>query len=287
MEKRRHCVSAPRAGSSRPRLTHGSLWTTRLRSLNRGFARSDRRYQASSDELRVPIDPPRFFGRLRAECALCSRAGRPSAVAWIYCSTKDAVLNSTVHPTQRRLMIALIVTLACLPLLVLDMFQGSTTSGATETAGSSSESSLVVAVVPSTEDTTPATTSVSVITPETVVIPSTTLPVPVAPRVAPTTTSTLPRPVVTAAPVVQSDEAFMACVRHRESRGNYGAADPSGTFLGAYQIYQGGWDSVAGRIGRHDLVGVPPNQASPPDQDAVAFAMLQFHGRAPWGGSCG
>jgi hypothetical protein len=184
-------------------------------------------------------------------------------------------------------MIALIVTLACLPLLVLDMFQGSTTSGATETAGSSSESSLVVAAVPSTEESTTTTSSVVVAPPETIVVPSTTVPVTVAPRVAPTPTTAAPRPVVTAAPIAQSDAAFMACVRHRESRGNYSAADPSGTFLGAYQIYQGGWDSVAGRIGRHDLVGVPPNQATPADQDAVAFAMLEIHGRTPWGGSCG
>lgn len=180
-------------------------------------------------------------------------------------------------------MIALIVTLACLPLLVLDMVQGSTTSGAVETASTSSESSLVVAVAPSTEVTT---TTVAPIAAPTTVAPTTTVPAPVAPRAVPSTTTTVPRPTVTAPPTVQSDAAFLACVRFRESRNNYGAADPTGTFLGAYQIYQGGWDSVAGRIGRQDLVGVPPNQASPADQDAVAMAMLQFHGRDPWGGSC-
>jgi hypothetical protein len=107
-----------------------------------------------------------------------------------------------------------------------------------------------------------------------------------APRPVQTTTTTAPRPVVTSAPITQSDDAFLACVRNRESHNDYSASDPSGTFLGAYQIYQGGWDSVAGRIGRHDLVGIPPNQASPSDQDAIASAMLQFSGRAPWGGSC-
>ena len=56
-------------------------------------------------------------------------------IASMHPSTKDAVLTSTVHPTQRRLMIALIVTLACLPLLVLDMVQGSASSGATEFDG--------------------------------------------------------------------------------------------------------------------------------------------------------
>ena len=96
-----------------------------------------------------------------------------------------------------------------------------------------------------------------------------------------------PRPVVTTAPVVQSDAAFLACVRERESHGNYSASDPTGTYLGAYQIYQGGWDSVASRIGRTDLIGVPPNQASSTDQDLIAEAMLIASGRAPWGGICG
>ena len=182
-------------------------------------------------------------------------------------------------------MIALIVTLACLPLLVLDMVQGSPSSGATESAESSSESSLVLATVPSTEDTT---TTVAVTTPPTIAAPTTTQPpATLAPRAVPSTTTTAPRPVVTAPPVVQSDAAFLACVRHRESRGDYTASDPTGTFLGAYQIYQGGWDSVAARLGRPDLVGIPPNQASPADQDTVAAGMLRFSGRAPWGGSCG
>ncbi|MCX6510423.1 MAG: transglycosylase family protein [Actinobacteria bacterium] len=215
---------------------------------------------------------------------------RPSFVSGIYCSTKDAALNTTVHPTQRRLLIALVVTLACLPLLVLDMVQGSSSSSASEWASSSSDSSLVVSAVPSTEATT--TTSVAVTVPAAVATSApTTTAAPaakVAPRaVAPTTTTTAPRPVVTAAPVVQSEAAFLACVRERESHGNYSASDPSGTYLGAYQIYQGGWDSVASRIGRTDLIGVPPNQASPADQDTVAAAMFRLSGRAPWGGICG
>ncbi|CAB4594763.1 unannotated protein [freshwater metagenome] len=177
-------------------------------------------------------------------------------------------------------MIALIVTLACLPLLVVDMFQGSTSS-ATETA-SSTDSSLVVSSL-STEESTTTTVAVTVPAPVTTMAPATTI----APRPAQTTTTTAPRPPVTAPPVVKSDEEFLACVRLRESRNNYASVDSTGTFLGAYQIYQGGWDSVAGRISRLDLVGVPPNQASPADQDAVALAMYRFYGRAPWGGICG
>ena len=176
------------------------------------------------------------------------------------------------------------VTLACLPLLVLDVVQGSTTSGAA-TSEASSESSLVLAVVPSTEEiATTTTVDVSVIetVPATTVAPVVT----VAPAVVPAPTTTIPRPEPTIAPIVQSDSEFLACIRRRESNNDYTASDRSGTFLGAYQIYQGGWDSVASRMGRSDLIGIAPNEASPADQDAVALAMLQYHGRAPWGGGC-
>ena len=144
----------------------------------------------------MPNHPPKFFRRLRAEFALRVRAGRPSAVARIYCSTKDAVLNTTVHPTQRRLMIALVVTLACLPLLVIDMFQRSPSSGATQTASSTDPSLVVASVTP--EDST--TTTVAVTVPVTVPAPVTTVapPTTVAPRRAPsTTTTTTPRRVTT------------------------------------------------------------------------------------------
>jgi len=175
-----------------------------------------------------------------------------------------------------------VVTLACLPLLVLDMVQGSVTSGAAP-ADTSSESSLVLAVVPSTEG---VSTTVEVTVPEEVPVTTVAPVITVAPVVVPAPTTTVPRPAPTVAPVVQSDADYLACVRRRESNNNYSAVDRTGTFLGAYQIYQGGWDSVASRMDRSDLIGIPPNEASPSDQDAVAAAMLQFHGRSPWGGGC-
>ncbi len=113
-----------------------------------------------------------------------------------------------------------------------------------------------------------------------------------------TTTSTidlsfLNTTTTTTAPVVaektktpQSTEAFFECIRHRESRGNYGAVSSSGTFMGAYQFYQGGWNTFAARIDRHDLVGVPPHHASPADQDAVALAAYNELGAKPWNGAC-
>jgi hypothetical protein len=96
-----------------------------------------------------------------------------------------------------------------------------------------------------------------------------------------TTTTSAVQPVQT---VKVND--FFECIRHRESRGNYGAISSSGTFMGAYQIYQGGWNTFAARIDRHDLIGVPPHTALPTDQDAVALAMYNELGAKPWGGAC-
>jgi muramidase (phage lysozyme) len=101
-----------------------------------------------------------------------------------------------------------------------------------------------------------------------------------------TTTTAAPR-VSTPQAVPQSTEAFFECIRHRESRGNYEAVNSTGTFMGAYQFYQGGWNTFAARIDRHDLVGVPPHTASPADQDAVALAAYNELGSKPWGGACG
>jgi hypothetical protein len=112
-----------------------------------------------------------------------------------------------------------------------------------------------------------------------------------APPTTTTSTTTTTVPVVVelpkpAAKQPKSTEAFFECVRHRESRGNYQAVNPTGTFMGAYQIYQGGWDTFATRIDRHDLIGVPPHTALPADQDAIALAMYNELGAKPWGGAC-
>lgn len=117
---------------------------------------------------------------------------------------------------------------------------------------------------------------------------------PATKTIPPTTTSTtttmsplpttIPVPIVT--PQAPAPTPFFACVRWRESRGDYTVSDPTGTFHGAYQIYQGGWDAVAASIGRDDLVGVAPNVAAPAEQDLVAQAMFDQYGSKPWGGYC-
>jgi hypothetical protein len=82
------------------------------------------------------------------------------------------------------------------------------------------------------------------------------------------------------------DDPFLSCVRQRESGGNYGAVNPSGPYLGAYQFLQSTWNVTAAHAGRSDLVGVPANVASAYDQDEMAWALYQWQGKGPWGGGC-
>jgi hypothetical protein len=82
------------------------------------------------------------------------------------------------------------------------------------------------------------------------------------------------------------DDPFLTCVRRRESGGNYGALNPAGPYLGAYQFLQSTWNVTASHGNRPDLVGVPANLASPYDQDEMAWVLYQWQGAAPWGGGC-
>lgn len=83
-----------------------------------------------------------------------------------------------------------------------------------------------------------------------------------------------------------SADAFLACTRQIESGGNYGVDSPGGTYHGAYQFLQSTWNSVAQHVERPDLVGRDPHTASVSDQDALAYALYQWQGKAPWGGRC-
>jgi peptidoglycan hydrolase CwlO-like protein len=110
-----------------------------------------------------------------------------------------------------------------------------------------------------------------------------------------TTTTTVPAPPVPTPPPDYSgtpgvsshhDDPFLACVRQRESGGNYGAVNPAGPYLGAYQFLQSTWNVTAAHAGRSDLVGVPANIASAYDQDEMAWTLYQWQGPGPWGGGC-
>ena len=132
------------------------------------------------------------------------------------------------------------------------------------------------AAVAAATTTTTSTTSAARVTP-------TTRPPGGGPVVPPTTP---PGYVPTPGVHPRHDEPFLVCTRTREASGNYGAVNPAGPYLGAYQFLQSTWNSVANHSGRTGLIGVPPNLASPYDQDDLAWTMYEWQGAGPWGGLC-
>ena len=142
----------------------------------------------------------------------------------------------------------------------------------------------------------PSTTVAPVVSaPSTTVAPATTTTTAAPKRAAaaatPSTTAVKATPPPVVVPVIApapppDSAAFLACVRQRESHGNYRAVSAGGTYRGAYQFAQSSWDLTARHAGRADLVGVPPDQAAPADQDALAFDLYKWQGSKPWGGSC-
>jgi hypothetical protein len=79
---------------------------------------------------------------------------------------------------------------------------------------------------------------------------------------------------------------FRECTFAHESGGNYQIVSRDGLYYGAWQFAIGTWNAVASRMGRGDLVGVLPSDASPADQDAVAHTLWSESGNRPWGGRC-
>lgn len=68
-----------------------------------------------------------------------------------------------------------------------------------------------------------------------------------------------------------SRNEWLAALRGCEAGGNYKTNTGNG-FYGAYQFMPATWNSIASKIGRPDLVGVLPSDASPADQDAMIIA---------------
>ncbi len=79
----------------------------------------------------------------------------------------------------------------------------------------------------------------------------------------------------------------MACIRNRESHGDYSVMSRGGVYRGAYQYAQSTWNNAAGAAGRGDLVDVNPATVAPVDQDQVTIAYMDLVGLGPWGGRCG
>jgi peptidoglycan hydrolase CwlO-like protein len=79
---------------------------------------------------------------------------------------------------------------------------------------------------------------------------------------------------------------FLQCVLQAESSGNYGAVSPGGTYMGGFQFSQATWNQAAVLAGMPQLINVPPNTATPAEQDDLAIALYNADGQQPWNDSC-
>ena len=96
----------------------------------------------------------------------------------------------------------------------------------------------------------------------------------------PPTTSTEAGAVDHPIPAGTTEEQWHA-LRECESTQNYRAVSKSGRYRGAYQFSIRTWDWVAG-MHYPDLVGVDPIDASPSDQDKMAYQLYEINGWDPW-----
>jgi hypothetical protein len=98
-------------------------------------------------------------------------------------------------------------------------------------------------------------------------------------------------PAARAAARPRTGDAWLDCIGAHESdnAGGYQATDAGHAGAeensGRYSFSQSTWDSTARHIGRYDLVGIRPMDASPADQDAMALALHAWQGGQPWAGS--
>ena len=119
--------------------------------------------------------------------------------------------------------------------------------------------------------------------------PPTTLPTPTTEPATTTTTTTTTEPPTstTEDPAIEhpipagTTEAQWHALRQCESTQNYRAISVSGRYRGAYQFSIRTWDWVAGKH-YQDLVGVDPIDASPSDQDKMAYKLYEINGWDPW-----
>ena len=79
---------------------------------------------------------------------------------------------------------------------------------------------------------------------------------------------------------------FLQCVLQAESGGNYDAVSPGGTYMGGFQFSQATWNEAAELAGMPQLINVPPNEATPAEQDDLAIALYEADGEQSWNDSC-
>ncbi len=105
----------------------------------------------------------------------------------------------------------------------------------------------------------------------------------------PAATPTAPQGTAAAAATSSGDPSlpsFLQCVLKTESGGNYNAVSPGGTYMGGFQFSQATWNEAAQLAGMPQLINVPPNQATPAEQDDLAIALYDADGQQPWNDSC-
>jgi hypothetical protein len=103
---------------------------------------------------------------------------------------------------------------------------------------------------------------------------------------AATSTTSLPGSAATTSSGDPTLPPFLQCVLQAESGGNYDAVSPGGTYMGGFQFSQATWNEAAELAGMPQLINIPPNQATPAEQDDLAIALYEADGQQPWNDSC-
>ena len=107
---------------------------------------------------------------------------------------------------------------------------------------------------------------------------------------ASSTTSTVPQASAVSSsstPTVDPQlPPFLQCVLQAESGGDYQAVSPNGEYMGGFQFSQATWNEAAQLAGMPQLVNVPPNEATPAQQDDLAIALYHADGEQPWNDQC-
>ena len=184
-------------------------------------------------------------------------------------------------PREGRLAITVLAVLLVIGLVIGLIFWSTSSSDDPET---------VPPVVSSTTTAAPTTT---VAAQPAVSVPPPPPPPPTAAAAPSTTTDTTEAPggydPDALGPAVPPDVAGFpsqqawAAMRECQTGGDYTKVSEEGTNYGAYQFRPETWDELAGSE-YPSLVGVLPSEASPADQDRMAYALWQEFGSSRWPG---
>jgi peptidoglycan hydrolase CwlO-like protein len=105
-------------------------------------------------------------------------------------------------------------------------------------------------------------------------------------RVSATTSTVVPANAIGTSTVDPQLPPFLQCVLQAESGGDYQAVSPDGQYMGGFQFSQSTWNEAAQLAGMPQLINVPPNEATPAQQDDLAIALYNADGEQPWNDQC-